>query len=257
MTSRAPDSVTAPEHRGRARLELSATQLIATALAAITATVAASYLGVSGTVIGAAVASVVSAIGNAVYSHSLRRTRDRMRGTVGAGRGLPARPGQALRPGGRAGPPLPYRAQDSVIAGRMPVLPAPVPAGSAPRQRSVWRRIAFGSVALFAALLAVVTGVEVVSGRPLSDLVRGSSGSGTSLFGSRQVAAGKARRAPHSAPIVTRTVTPSVVVTTPTVTHTATAVTRTATPSASPSSSAGTPAPTSGAAQGGSQSPVG
>ena len=56
------------------RLQLSATQLIASALAAVTATIAASYLGISGTVIGAAIASVITVSGNAVYSHSFRRT---------------------------------------------------------------------------------------------------------------------------------------------------------------------------------------
>ncbi len=57
----------------RPRLQLSATQIIASALAAVTATFGASYLGVAGTVIGAAVASVLTVVGNAVYSHSLQR----------------------------------------------------------------------------------------------------------------------------------------------------------------------------------------
>ena len=61
---------------------LSLTQLVATGLAAVTATVAASYLGVAGTVIGAAVASVLTAVGNAVYGTSLRTTRDRVREVV-------------------------------------------------------------------------------------------------------------------------------------------------------------------------------
>ena len=64
------------------RLQISATQLIASALAAVTATIAASYLGVSGTVIGAAIASVVTVTGNAVYGHSLHRTSERVRTAV-------------------------------------------------------------------------------------------------------------------------------------------------------------------------------
>src|SRR4051812_13744338 len=43
-----PPETTAAPRRRMARFDLSATQLIATALAAITATIAASYLGVSG-----------------------------------------------------------------------------------------------------------------------------------------------------------------------------------------------------------------
>ncbi len=176
------------------RFGLSATQLVATALAAITATIAASYLGVTGTVIGAAVASVVSAVGNAVYGHSLRSTQARVRpGTASASAEKPT------------GEPRVDR-----------------------RRRHPWRGIAIGSVAAFVAVLAVITGVEIVAGRPISDLVRGDSGSGTSVFGN--AAGSDAGTGNGATPTVTTTVTPSVVVTTPTVTQTAPAVTRTATP---------------------------
>ena len=57
------------------RMELSATQVIGGALAAASAAVAASLLGVYGTVIGAAVVSVVASVGGAVYTHSFRRGR--------------------------------------------------------------------------------------------------------------------------------------------------------------------------------------
>ena len=79
-----------PRRIERPRIQLSASQVIASALAAITATVAASYLGVAGTVIGAAVASVLTVIGNAVYSHSIQRTGARVRSVVpAAGRFAP------------------------------------------------------------------------------------------------------------------------------------------------------------------------
>ena len=50
------------------------TQLLATALAAVTAAFLGSRLGVAGTVTGAGVASVVSTVGTALYQHSLDRT---------------------------------------------------------------------------------------------------------------------------------------------------------------------------------------
>jgi hypothetical protein len=200
-----------------ARFDLSATQLIATALAATTATIAASYLGVSGTVIGAALASVVSAVGNAVYGHSLRSTRDRVR----VDRVLL----RERRPDGGA---TAAPAEENVIIDQPPTLPEPARSRRRPAEAHTgWRRVAIGSIASFVAVLAVVTGVEVVAGRPLSDLVRGNGGSGTSVFGT---AGGPAATSPASTPTVTRTVTPSVVVTTPTVTQTAPAVTQTATP---------------------------
>ena len=184
------------------RFELSATQLIATALAAITATVAASYLGVAGTVIGAAVVSVMSAIGNAVYTHSLRTTHARVRRVPTPALTSPAPP---ARPAGAHGE---------------------VEAGG----RGRWQRVAFGAVAVFVTLLTLITGVELVSGRPLSDLLRGDTGAGTSVFGD---ATGNTR-AP--APTVTQTVTPAVRVVTPTVTQTAPAVTQTTTPTVTPTS---------------------
>jgi hypothetical protein len=215
------------------RFGLSATQLIATALAAVTATIAASYLGVSGTVIGAAVASVVGAVGNAVYAHSLRRTQDRVREVVPVRRpGTPARNDRApLEP---------------------PLLPAPAP--RVRRGANPWRGVALGSIAVFVAVLAVITGVEVVAGRPISDLVRGDTGSGTSLFGETRDAAGSGR---GGVPTVTKTVVPSVVVTTPTVTQTAPAVTRTATPTVTTTPPVSSTPPTTAAPTTSSATPTG
>ncbi len=220
------DGAPAPTRRRLASFDLSATQLMATALAAITATIAASYLGVSGTVIGAALASVVSAIGNAVYGHSLRSTRGR--------RGSGSPPGASS--GRRAQRPP---TEENLISERPPTLPEPERVGRSRAVRSgtnragseaTWRRIAIGSIAAFVAVLAVVTGVEIVAGRPLSDLVRGDGGTGTSVFGPSVAgtAGGGGASTPAELPTVTRTVTPAVVVTTPTVTRTAPAVTRTA-----------------------------
>jgi hypothetical protein len=201
------------------RFELSATQLLASALAAITATIAASYLGVAGTVIGAALASVVSAIGTAVYSHSLRRTHARVREVVPARRGGPDRtPPPALH--------LSTSPDTSTSDGQR---------GTAERHGR-WHSVAIGSLALFVTVLTFVTGVEIVTGRPLSDLVRGDTGAGTTVFGTTTNNA--AVDEPLPAPTVTQTVTPSVVVVTPTVTQTAPAVTETASPTVTESPSA-------------------
>jgi hypothetical protein len=60
------------------RIELSTVQIVASVLAAVTAAVLTSYLGVGGTVIGAAVASFASTAGFAVYKQFLGRTKDRL-----------------------------------------------------------------------------------------------------------------------------------------------------------------------------------
>jgi hypothetical protein len=62
------------------KFELSAVQLIAGCLAAVTAAVLASFFGVAGTIVGTALGSIVGTAGTAIYSHSIRRTRSRLHG---------------------------------------------------------------------------------------------------------------------------------------------------------------------------------
>jgi hypothetical protein len=215
--------------RSLRHFELSGTQLLATALAAVTATVAASYLGVAGTVIGAAVGSVLSAIATAVYGHSLRRTHARVREAVPARRRQDPRP-PGSHPSGALTPP------DTGPAEPGPTVRDP----GRVRQPSRWHGAAIGSLAAFVAVLIAVTGAELVTGRPLNDLLRGTAASGTTLFGhTKDVAV----QVPAPAPTITRTVVPSVVVTTPTVTQTAPPVTQTATPTSAPSTPAPVPTP--------------
>ncbi|MEP7021561.1 MAG: hypothetical protein ABI808_12975 [Pseudonocardiales bacterium] len=204
-----------PHPARSARLQLSATQLIASALAAVTATIAASYLGVSGTVIGAAIASVVTVTGNAVYGHSLHRTSERVRTVV---------PTTA-----RWLPPV-----------HPDLDPPPVPAEPLPRA-PLTRKLALAAVAVFATVLALVTSVELIAGHPLSDLLRGTSSQGTTVFGTQPESSNEPAQ---PAPTVTQTVVPKVVLTTPTVTQTAPAVTKTATPTVTPSPPTTTPSPT-------------
>lgn len=214
----------------RPKLQLSATQLIASALAAVTATIAASYLGISGTVIGAAIASLITVSGNAVYSHSIRRTRARVRTAVpSSGRWLPPE----------------ARAQD--IAATQAIAPA------RPRKPGlrVWQQVSLASVAVFAAILAAVTGAELALGTPLSDLLRGKHASGTTLLGSTAHTA--ASTPPPS--VVTMTVTPSVVITTPTVTQTAPAVTATTTPTVTSTATPTPPASTASSSPSSSPTP--
>ncbi|MFG1956072.1 hypothetical protein [Nonomuraea sp. NPDC049028] len=61
------------------KFELSMPQIAGSALAAVTAAVGASYLGVGGTVIGAALMSVASTVATAVYTHYLKRTGEKVK----------------------------------------------------------------------------------------------------------------------------------------------------------------------------------
>jgi hypothetical protein len=70
------------EREKRPRLNLTTSQVAASALAACCASVVASYLGVAGTVIGAAVGSIVATTGAAVYGHLFRRGSARLRSSL-------------------------------------------------------------------------------------------------------------------------------------------------------------------------------
>ena len=88
------------------RIDLSATQVIASMLAAITGAVAASTLGIAGTVIGAAVMSIASTAVAAIYKHYIGRSQERLRKAAEAARVSP------LVSGGAASlDPLPGTAQ--------------------------------------------------------------------------------------------------------------------------------------------------
>lgn len=194
------------------RLGLSATQLLASGLAAMSATVAASYFGVAGTVIGAALGSVVTVTGSAVYGYWLRRTRSRVRRSldVAVGNRFATDPAQVTAQRERAG-------TDSAgpAAGR-PERPA------RDGQLGRWLRpkLALAAAGLFVAVLAVTTGFEFFSGQPLSATVAGKHGSGVSIGGGSSKQAAPPSRSPQPVrsgssgvgsvtPTVTVTVTPS------------------------------------------------
>ena len=66
----------------RPRLNLTTSQVAASALAACCASIVASYLGVAGTVIGAAVGSVIATTGAAIWAHLFRRGGDKIKQTL-------------------------------------------------------------------------------------------------------------------------------------------------------------------------------
>jgi hypothetical protein len=143
---------------------------VASVLAAVSATVAASFFGVAGTVIGAALGSLISVVGGAVYKHSIETTRQRIRAAavesaVAQRFGL-TEPTRALAEAREADPPA--------VSGWRPWT----------WLRSLGpKRIALSAAALFLVTLGGVTAFEMISGQPISSTVSNSNGKGTSLFG--------------------------------------------------------------------------
>lgn len=138
-------------------------QVLAGALAAVTAALLGSTMGVAGTVVGAGLASIVSTVGGALYLRSIQRTRDGVR-TVRAK--VVGRVGGAtvmVSPADPDDPPAPGEETSSESP------PAP--------RRLRWPTLVAGSVLAFTLGMLAITGVEWVKGESLS------GGAGTT-FGS-------------------------------------------------------------------------
>jgi hypothetical protein len=142
---------------GQHRPELSVTQLIAGAGATVTATVAASYFGVGGTLIGAGAVSVLSTIGATFYQHFLDRGKEQIAAKI------PARAGA-----GGGG--------DEAPSG-----PPPGPERPAKRPGPKWYVLCGAAGGVFLAVMGIVTAFELVTGRPLSNTLQGGSARGTSF----------------------------------------------------------------------------
>jgi hypothetical protein len=217
------------------RVNLSGVQVSAGVLATLTGAVAASYLGVGGTLVGAAIGSLASTVGGEIYRHYLERTHDRLRGAVDVRRYRAAR-GTVV---GRADPTVAQnrlgvtsRRQDEQDAVETQVLQVPRPGeaahravtasrstspndpadggaadgGEGKKARPRWLVLAAVAAGTFLIALAVITVFELSVGKTLSAAVRGQPGSGTTVGG---VMGG--RTAKPTPPVVkpTATATPS------------------------------------------------
>jgi hypothetical protein len=110
------------------KFRLSIVQLIASTAAAVTAAVLGSRLGVAGTLTGAALASVVSAVGAAIYGHSLLVTRREVTKALRLVRPTGATPASAAagRTTSRPAATGPYDDPTMVISrGGVPATPTP------------------------------------------------------------------------------------------------------------------------------------
>jgi len=188
----------------RRRIDVNPVQVVASALAAISSAFLLSTLGVAGTVIGAALASVVATVGSALYVHVVHRTGEQLRdvraqlvpGHTGAPTTDPA--GVPDRPTGVADPGTP---QDATIV--LPVgdydLPDPPthadsagPTREAPTPRRVWlTRSVVAAVVVFVIAMAAVTVTETAIGRSFASLFGHGDKGGSTI--SRIVDSGPSR----------------------------------------------------------------
>lgn len=209
-------------------LEMSATQLIGGALAAMTAAVIGARLGVAGTVLGAAIGSVVAGAAGSLYTASLKHTRNKLTSAfVGRVGGTPV--GVSTAPAHQTGPTERTGPTDDPAANRVAgwatddwdITPAaasappsaqPVAtaadvdaAGRAVTKRP-WKAVLVSTVAVFLLAVAGLTVFELASGQAVS------GGQGTTLT---QVSEGRSGgtdtpvQAPSAEPSTSPTAEPS------------------------------------------------
>jgi hypothetical protein len=146
------------------RAKLSAVQVAASALAAVSSAVVASFFGMAGTLIGAALASVIATVGTTLYTESLRKTNEGLKRVLITRQ--PAAP-TAKEPvaASRALPPRldPRRPPDTLRGPR-------------------WSRVGVYAVAVFVVAMGIVTGIELIGQKPVSALVGNSHSSGTTTI---------------------------------------------------------------------------
>jgi hypothetical protein len=134
--------------------------------------VVASFFGLAGTLIGAALASVISTVSAALYSSSLHKTKEKL----GRARGqLTGR--QSTVEETKVAPAAP-----ATPATR--VLPAHLDPRRAPdrRSRPRWAKVAVYAAAVFVVAMGIVTGIELIGQKPVSALVSGTETSRTTTL---------------------------------------------------------------------------
>jgi hypothetical protein len=146
------------QHTDHKKPVITATQLLATALASVTAAVLGSFIGTAGTIVGAGLASVITTGSGAVYQHSLDRTRSRLRTNTSQAR-LAAQVTEPMRPVQRG------------LATQTTQLMRPVSPPSKPaRGLRNWRSAALLTTLAFVLGIGAVTGFELLKGTTVGSL---------------------------------------------------------------------------------------
>lgn len=187
-----PETDIEPKER---RIDLNVPQVAGSAVAAVAAAVAASQLGVYGTILGAGVMSVVATCGGSVFQHFFRRTGEQIREVTVYTRETRDTRGAHEAGGSGSGRRLPDGSVDAttvlrtvtVDPGRTELLEPLTGDGTRPlasypaypdeeftastthgtRIRG-WKRPVLGAVAVFAVSMAGITTYELISGNDLS-----------------------------------------------------------------------------------------
>jgi hypothetical protein len=163
-------------------LGLSPATVAGGALASVTSTVAASSLGTAGTIWGAGVGSIISTVAAALYAHTLKRGAKTLSTVIPVN----APPGATAVPGRDS-----TKVMNSPVPGdSTKVLPTRLdprkPKG--PRfdiklDRKFWIKIAIAAVGMFVLVMGIITGVELLTQKPVAALVGNTHSTGSTTLG--------------------------------------------------------------------------
>lgn len=165
-------------------LGLSAPQVAGSALASVTAALAASWLGVAGTIIGAALGSLFATVGAALYAQTIRNSKVAVAKIVPT---RPSTPGSMPRGGRTNGTGLTNEVgPDEVPQGDQQTeefeMVRAQQAGLMDRLRALkWKRIAAGSAVVLVIALGAITAVEQLTGSSVSRYTGGNDNEGTTI----------------------------------------------------------------------------
>lgn len=189
------------------KVKINLPQILAATGASTTAAIVASLMGISGTVAGVALFSVVSSLATVLYLHSMNRTKERLAKVVKRGTVThivvarlpeteelrPAAPeddtaSQDVEPDGTEPSetaeldatralPVQSRADGGTVTTTFETAEPDTDAAPAP-SRVNWRMAAISSVAVFALSIAVLSAIALMSGKPPAAFYGDDSGSG-------------------------------------------------------------------------------
>jgi hypothetical protein len=167
------------------------TRVLGGALAAVSSAVLLSTLGAVGTIVGAALGSIVVSVATSLYAHGLRRSRQRMAQAQEAARRRVSIAQAEVRRARRGHHSDTADAQleraDEDLAEARDELSSETPSESREAwgerlRRLPWNRVALVAALMFVIAIAAVTAFELVAGRPVSSFTGGThSHQGTSF----------------------------------------------------------------------------
>jgi hypothetical protein len=173
MTEHAPDKVWSG---------IDIPKTIAGALAAVCAAVVGSFLGVAGTLVGAAVASIIGSVGTEIYARSLKKGREKL-ATVA--------PTFIRAPAAVGTPEVAAATEEDSPSHTVP-----------PKRQIRWGRVAMIAGAVFVLAMGTLTVAELITGKSIASSV-GHSTKATTTFGGLFKSGSSNRSTPAPAPSAT------------------------------------------------------